>query len=92
MTFLEAFMGTDKFLARRLLKEDELRLLLQKKYSDLSFGMIDDLIMTAKSFDVWVDVDGGVAVIYTHRPNDECPDRFVVVTTGKNCDFLFGSE
>jgi len=92
MTYLEAFMGTDKFLARRLLKEDELKLLLQKKYSDLSFRAIDELIMSAKAFDVWVDCDGGFAVIYTYRPHDEYPDRFVVVTTGKNCDLLFGSE
>ena len=89
MTFLEAFRGTDKFLARRLLKEDELKLLLQKKYSDET---IDDLIITVKAFDAWVDCDDGLAVIYTYRPHDEYPDRFVVVTTGKNCDLLFGSE
>lgn len=86
MTHRKAFEGTDKFVSRRYLKEDELRLVLQKRYSD---DVIEDLIKSVKTYDVWVDCDGHVAVVYTYRPQDDvCPDRFVIVTTGENYNLL----
>lgn len=84
MTHRQAFEGTDKFVSRRYLKEDELRPVLQKRYSD---DVIEDLIKSVKTYDVWVDCDGHVAVVYTYRPQDDvCPERFVIVTTGENYD------
>ena len=83
MTHRKAFEGTDKFVSRRFLKEDELRILLQKKYTDET---IEDLIRSVKAYDVWIDCDGHVAVVYTCRPQDDVPDRFVIVTTGENYD------
>ena len=86
MTHRKALEGTDKFVSRRFLKEDELRLVLQKRYSD---DVIEDLIKSVKTYDVWVDCDGHVAVVYTYRPQDDvCSDRFVIVTTGENYDLL----
>ena len=86
MTHREVFAGTDKFISRRCLKENELRVLLKKKYTDKT---IDELITSVKLCDVWTDCDNHISVVYTYRPQDSiCPDRFVIITTGKNYDLL----
>ena len=80
MTLREMYEGKDVLRARRNLSEEDVRERLSKFYPD---SEVDDIIISAQDFEVWVDSELKVAVVYLHNSK-----KYIIIATGERFDLV----
>lgn len=80
MTLREMYEGKDLLRVRRNLSEEEARNRLRKFYP---VSEVDVILTNAKAFDVWVDSELKVAVVYLHYS-----EKYIIIATGERYDLI----